>query len=193
MRPLTLIAACFTTATLLGAAVATPEQADAFDRKWAAVVARSEAPPAGIRTDFSNDEVNAYLQLRLGPKFPAGVTDPTVTMAGGGRLSGKAIVDLDNIRKKSSGGWLDPASYLTGRLPVTATGTLSTDKGSGRFQVETVEISGIPVPKTLLQELVSYYTKSPELPAGFNLDDPFALPANIQRIDVQAGRATVVQ
>ena len=45
-----------------------------------------------------------------------------------GRLSGRAVVDLDVIRKKkSSGGWFDPTSYLTGTLPVTASGVLRTD------------------------------------------------------------------
>ena len=72
-------------------------------------------------------------------------------------MSGKAIVDLDTVRKKSSGGWFDPAAYLTGRLPVTATGTPDHRPGNARFQFESADVSGIPVPKTLLQELVSYY------------------------------------
>ena len=177
----------------LSAAALNPQKADAFEQKWTTVVARGERPPSGQRTEFANDELNAYLQLRMAPKFPTGVADPSVTLVGQGRMSGKAIVDLDNIRKKSSGGWFDPAAYLTGRLPVTATGTLTTDKGTGRFQFESADVSGIPVPKTLLQELVSYYTKSPDMPNGVNLDQPFELPSNIQTIDVQPGRATVVQ
>jgi hypothetical protein len=193
MRPLIAFAASFAATVALGAAALNPQKADAFEQKWTAVVARGETPPSGQRTDFADDELNAYLQLRMAPKFPTGVADPSVTLVGQGRVSGKAIVDLDNIRKKSSGGWFDPAAYLAGRLPVTATGTLTTDKGTGRFQFESAEVSGIPVPKTLLQELVSYYTKSPDTPNGVNLDQPFDLPSNIQTIDVQPGRATVVQ
>jgi hypothetical protein len=33
----------------------------------------------------------------------------------------------------------------------------------------------------------------PDFPNGINLDRPFDLPAGIQRIDVQTGRATIVQ
>jgi hypothetical protein len=193
MRPLVTFAASMAATVALSAVALNPQKADAFEQKWTAVVARGETPPSGQRTDFADDELNSYLQLRMAPKFPTGVADPSVTLVGQGRVSGKAIVDLDNIRKKSSGGWLDPAAYLTGRLPVTATGTLTTDKGTGRFQFESADVSGIPVPKALLQELVSYYTKSPDLPNGVNLDQPFDLPSNIQRIDVHPGRATVVQ
>ena len=193
MRLLVIFAASVVASVALGAAALNPQKADAFEQKWTAVMARGETPPSGQRTDFADDEVNSYLQLRVAPKFPTGVADPAVTLVGQGRVSGRAIVDLDNIRKKSSGGWFDPAAYLTGRLPVTATGLLTTDKGSGRFQVESAEVSGIPVPKTLLQELVSYYTKSADLPNGVDLEQPFDLPSNIQKIDVQPGRATVVQ
>ena len=41
----------------------------------------------------------------------------------------------------------------------------------------------MPIPKSLLQELVSYYTQSPDMPNGVNLDAPFELPAQIQRIE----------
>jgi hypothetical protein len=49
------------------------------------------------------------------------------------------------------------------------------------------------MPKSLLQELLSYYSKTPENPAGINMDTPFALPAAIQEIRVGQGTAVVVQ
>jgi hypothetical protein len=177
-----------------GAGAASPQKAAAFEQKFEAVQARGErAAPSGHRTEFAGDEVNAYLQLRLAPSFPTGVADPSVTLLGQGRLGARAIVDLDGLRKKSSGGWFDPAAYLSGRLPVTATATLTTAGGVGQLRIESAEVSGIPVPTSLLQELVTYYTRSPELPDGVSLDRPFELPSRIQRIDVDAGRATVVQ
>ena len=54
-------------------------------------------------------------------------------------------------------------------------------------------VSGVPIPKLLLQEIVSYYSKTRENPAGINLDDPFALPAGIREIQVERGQAIVVQ
>ena len=43
------------------------------------------------------------------------------------------------------------------------------------------------VPKTVLQELVSYYSRTPENPDGINMDDPFELPARIREIRVGTG------
>ena len=47
--------------------------------------------------------------------------------------------------------------------------------------------------RTLLQEVVSYYSRTPEHPEGIRLDEAFALPANIQKIEVGSGQAVVVQ
>lgn len=193
MRLALIAALLFATADSGAVTDRTPEQADAFARKLTTVLARGETAPSGHRTDFSNDELNAYLTLRLAPAFPAGVTEPAVTLVGEGRISGTAIVDLDGLRRKSSGGWLDPSAYLTGRLPVLAVGTLTTSNGSGRLVIERAEVSGVPVPISLLQELVTFYTRSPELPDGVDLNQPFPLPSRIQRIDVRPGLATVVQ
>jgi hypothetical protein len=195
MRPLFRTGAVLVlfAAAAVSAATVTPQKADAFEQKLARIVSRAQVPSSGQRTDVPNDELNAYLQLRYAAQLPTGVADPAVDLLGGGRISGRAMVDLDGIRKKSSGGWLDPTAYLTGRLPVVAVGVLKTTSGRGVFTLERAEISGVPIPKTLLQELVTYYTATPEAPAGINLDRPFELPAGIQRIDVLTGRATIVQ
>jgi hypothetical protein len=193
MRLFMMLAVVAMSSSLPSAVAPTSQQAAAFEAKMNAIIARGESQPAGYRTEFAEDEVNAYLQFRLASRLPTGVADPGVTLQDQGRLSGRAIVDLDGIRKKSSGGWFDPAAYLGGKLPVTATGTLKTADGKGQFFLESAEISGIPIPKSLLQELVSYYTKSNDNPNGIDLDAPFALPVQIQRIDVVTDRATVVQ
>jgi hypothetical protein len=193
MRLSTILAALLTSSTIALAGAPNSQQAAAFEAKMNAIITRGESRPTGYRTEFVGDEVNSYLQLRLAAKLPTGVADPAVTLQDAGRLSGRAIVDLDGIRKKSSGGWFDPTAYLGGKLPVTATGTLTTANGTGQFSLETAEISGIPIPKSFLQELVSYYTKSPDNPNGINIDAPFQLPVQIQRIDVVTDKATVVQ
>jgi hypothetical protein len=51
----------------------------------------------------------------------------------------------------------------------------------------------VPVPKIILQEIVSHYSKTPQNPAGIGLDDPFMLPAGIREIQVERGQAIVVQ
>lgn len=171
------------------------QQADAFQQKVAHIVQQAESKsPSPRQTVVTEGEVNSYLRFKAGSQLPTGVTDPSVGILGEGKLNGRAVVDLDVIRqKKGTGGWFDPVSYLTGRLPVTASGTLYTQDGKGRFELASAEVSGLPIPKTFLQELVYYYTRTPDNPNGINIDQPFELPAEIQRIDVEKGRATVIQ
>ncbi len=171
------------------------EQAAQFQQKLQRIVRQAESKSAEPRqTVVTEDEVNSYLKFDAGAQLPTGVTDPSIAIQSKGRLNGRAIVDLDVIRqKKSSGGWFDPVSYLTGRLPITAVGVLTTKDGTGRFELESAAVAGVPIPKTFLQEIVSYYTRTADHPAGINIDAPFELPADIERIDADSGKAVIVQ
>ena len=148
---------------------------------------------AARSTTVSDTEVNSYLKFLAGSQVPVGIVDPTLHGAGNGRVTGRAIVDLDAVRTQKKRSWTDPLGYLMGKLPVTAAGTLTTTKGVGRFQLESAEISGVTVPKSLLQELLSYYSRTPENPAGINMDEPFTLPSAIQEIRIGQGSAVIVQ
>jgi hypothetical protein len=146
------------------------------------------------KTTVTENEVNAYLAYDAPTQLPAGVVEPSVMILGPGRLSGRAVVDLDAVRRaKATPSWFDPTNYLTGRLPVTATGRLTTANGVGRFALESASVGGVPIPKLFLQEIVSYYSRTPENPNGINIDDPFALPARIREIQVDRGQAIIVQ
>jgi len=146
------------------------------------------------RTTVTENELNAYLAYDAGQDLPIGVVSPSLTILGTGRVSGRAVVDLDAVRRQSPPtSLLDPRNLLMGRLPITATGVLTTSKGVGRFDLESATVGGIPVPKVVLQEIVSHYSKTPSNPAGIGLDDPFALPAGIREIQVERGQAIVVQ
>jgi len=144
-------------------------------------------------TQVSDVEVNSYLKFLAGDQVPVGIADPALHAAGNGRVTGEAMVDLDAVRNQKKRAWTDPLAWLTGRLPVTAAGTLQTQNGVGRFQLESAQVSGVPIPKSFLQELLSYYSKTKENPAGINMDDPFQLPAAIKEIRIGQGVATIVQ
>ena len=178
-----------------GVANVTREQAASFQKKLDQILINGEQKAERAReTTLTEGEVNSWLHFSAGDRIPTGVTEPVITIRGAGRVHGRAVVDLDVVRRqRSSGGWLDPRSYLTGRLPVTATGLLDTNDGRGKFTLETATVSGVPIPKSFLQELLSYYSKSEDYPNGIDMDDPFELPAAIQRIQVETGRAIVVQ
>jgi hypothetical protein len=146
------------------------------------------------RTTVTENEVNAYLALETIPDLPKGVVNPVITILAGGRLSGRAVVDLDAVRKENPPrSLLDPKNLLIGRLPITATGVLTTSNGVGRFALESATVGGLPLPKLLLQEILSHYSKTPDKPEGINLDDPFVLPVRIREIQVTRGQAIVVQ
>jgi hypothetical protein len=146
------------------------------------------------RTPISEIELNSYVTFELGENIPAGVTEPWISLTGPGRLSGRAVVDLGAIgRSRKSGGLLDPFSYLSGRLPLVVNGLLKTSNGVGSFAVESVSVSGMPVPVWMLQEIVTYYSKSSQKPQGVSVNEPFALPAGIREIQVDRGQAIVVQ
>jgi hypothetical protein len=163
--------------------------------KVAAIAAPGERPSKqGRRTTVSENEVNSYLAFELGEQLPAGVVQPSVSALGDGRISGRAVVDLDAVRKASNSTSLfDLRSYLTGRLPVTALGVLRTSNGVGRFELQSATVGALPVPKLFLQEIVAHYSKSPSKPDGISLDDQFVLPARIREIQVERGQAIVVQ
>ena len=169
--------------------------ADTFAKKIAVINQHAQSgATAARRTTLTESELNSWFAFRAQPLLPAGVTQPKVTIVGAGKLLGSATVDLEAIGKsRTTGGSLDVWSYLGGRLPLSVTGILHTKDGQGRFELQAADISGVPVPKTLLQELVSYYTRTAEKPQGVRLDDPFALPASIKSIEVGQGQAVVVQ
>jgi hypothetical protein len=188
-------------AAVITVAVASADQqwskrdADALKQKVATITSYGDHPSKQLRrTSVSESEVNAYLGYDGQAQLPAGVVDPAVSILGTGRVSGRAVVDLDAVRRaKQSQSWFDPTNYLTGRLPVTATGRLQTGDGVGRFELESASVGGVPVPKLLLQEIVSYYSRTAQNPSGINIDDPFALPARIREIQVERGQAIIVQ
>jgi hypothetical protein len=180
----------------LQAASVSKQQADAFSRKVEQIV----VPPAGAqkagarRTPVTESELNSWFAYSAAPLMPAGVSDPRITMVGNGKVLGQAIVDLDAIaKKKSTGGGFDLWSLLTGKVPVNIAGVLRTREGMGTFDLESADISGVPVPKSFLQEMVSYYSRTPKNPQGVKIDEAFALPASIRQIDVGAGQAVIVQ
>jgi hypothetical protein len=172
-------------------------EADRFQQKLTDIVQYGEAPSKKARSarslQVTDAEVTAYLRYHATDDIPVGIVEPSLQALGDGRVSGRAIVDLDAVRKQKQRGWMDPMGYLSGRLPVTAAGRLTTKAGVGRFELESAEVSGVPVPKAMLQELLSFYSRTPEKPAGINMDDPFELPSRIREIRVARGAATVVQ
>jgi hypothetical protein len=173
------------------------QQADSFLKKVAIINQRGTGAPASAsprRTPVSENELNSWFAYRGRDVIPNGITQPKVTIIGNGRLMGVATIDLDAVSKqKSSGGTFDLWNLVGGRVPLSVTGVLQTKAGRGTFDLQSATLGGVPVPKALLAELVSYYSRTDQKPDGVRLDGPFELPARIQSIEVGQGQAVVVQ
>jgi hypothetical protein len=169
--------------------------ADLLKQKVATITERGAAPTRQpLRTTVTEEEVNAYLVYETADGLPAGVVDPSVSIPGTDRVTARAVVDLDAVRRQRKPASLfDPMTYLRGRLAVRATGVFRATNGVAQFHLESADIAGVPIPKLVLQEIVSHYSRSAEHPSGINLDEPVALPARIREIHVERGQAVIVQ
>src|SRR5262245_47610586 len=95
----------------------TKEDSQSMLRKLNAIDARGAQPPSKngqpLRTSFTEREVNAYFKYDGKPYLPVGVANPEVVIADNGNLEGKAIVDLDAVRKAQSNAMLDLVALFT--------------------------------------------------------------------------------
>jgi hypothetical protein len=171
------------------------EQGDRLERKIAEIAKNGSAEPVRPKKiPMSELEVNSYLNFNLKEQIPRGLTYPQISPLGNGNLRGSVFVDMDEFkRQRGSGGIMDPLSYISGRVPLTASGVLRAKDGKGQFQLISAEILRIPVPKPLLQELVTFFSRTQENPRGINIDEPFNLPAKIREVLVNQGEAIVIQ
>lgn len=177
------------------AAQLSQKDGDSLQRKIDAIHENGAASgPAARKTALRENEVNSYLAFNMKEKIPRGLTNPEITILEAGRLAGRVFVDIDDFkRNRNSSGVLDPLNYLSGRVPVTARGLLQTNEGRGQFHLESAEILRVPLPKPILEELVRYFSRSPERPNGIDIDAPFDLPAKIRKIETARGEAIIVQ
>jgi hypothetical protein len=175
----------------------TRADAASMARKVTAIEQRATLPPSpktpALRTTFTEREANAYFQVNGHDFLPAGVINPNVVIDVGGRVQARAVVDLQQALKTKDRSMFDPLAWLGTSVEVTAAGTLVAVEGKGKFQLESATLSGIPVPISVLQEIVSYYSRTPDAPQGLDLNQPFALPASIRSVQTTHGAATVVQ
>jgi hypothetical protein len=177
----------------------TKRDSERMQKSLTAMLVRAGTPPAKgkpappLRTTFTDRELNAWLADDGKVNVPEGLVSPSITFTGPGTLTIQALVDLDAVRKSRERGWLDPFAYLQGVLAISMKGSLTGRGGQGTFDVESAVLGNVPVPRVLLQELITYYSKSPDFPDGITLAKPFPLPAGVRDLAIQRGSAAVVQ
>ena len=170
-----------------------PESGRRLERKLADILRHALEPTSVARsTPLPESEVNAYLAHQGTPYLPVGIREPVVRI-GDGRLSAEAVIDLDAIRESRERTAFDLIRYLGGQLAVTASGRVRSGGGMAQVEVETVTVGGIEVPVQVLQEVVRYFTRTPEQPDGTRLDEPIPLPYGIIELRLSSGLAVIVQ
>lgn len=171
------------------------EDGDRLQAKIDAIVKNAAAdPPKPGKFAIAEREVNSYLVFNLNEKIPKGLAEPEITMIGDGALAARVLVDMDEVkRRRQSRSVIDPLNYLSGQVPLNARGLLRTREGRGQFYLRSADIGGVPLPKPLLQELIGFFSRTPQNPNGFDIDAPFNLPSKIREISVRSGESVVVQ
>ena len=161
--------------------------ADRMHQKLEAIVRFGAIPRLETQsTVIEEGEVNAYLVHYLREEIPPGISTPTLNILADNRLSATATLDLDamNASRPPSEGF-DPLRVLRGSLLAKVSGRLVTENGSGRFELESAELGGIPLPRALVSQLVRHY--------DVDIDAPFDLPSSIREIRGEPGQVTVLQ
>jgi hypothetical protein len=151
-------------------------------------------PHAPSTTTITEAELNSYLTFNAQEKIPHGLSKPSIRMLENGQLSGRVLVDI----MSTSGPTLRRVSPIRSRMhsvesQFTARGTLRTHAGKAQFRLASADIMGLPLPKAVFQQMVSFFTRTRESPSGFDIDTPFDLPAKIREIVVNRAEAVVIQ
>jgi len=153
---------------------------------------RDESLPP-VRTTVTDREVNSYLKVYGATFLPHGLADLQIDIGHARRVDARGLVDLDAVRLSRQRDWLDPMNYMSGLLGFSATGVVTGSNGKGVVSFESATLAGFSVPKSVVQELVRFYTITSAWPNGFSLDEPVDLPANIRSVLFEPGRATIIQ
>ena len=168
----------------------TPAEGQRLSEALAAIVDYAGASQNGPRTIVLTEEgINAYFRFQGADLLPPAVREPEMRLLGDGRLSARALIDLDVLRAERARGPLDPLRYLGGQVEVLAVGALRASAGVGQFEIQSVHVESVPVPAVLLVEAVRAHRGS----GGFDLTAPFWLPYDIEELHVEAGHAIVIQ
>jgi hypothetical protein len=165
--------------------------AESLTRKLEAIEkrAKSRNPGAGESVLVTEGELNSYINLSLGPRLPPGVSGLEVRLEQE-RIAARAVVDLERVQGRiPSQGAFSPLSLLSGRVPVELKGRLQNQDGFGSLHFEEIRVATIPVPVSMLAQIVSQATRSADNPEGFDVQAPFRLPYTVKRVRVQPGKA----
>jgi hypothetical protein len=166
-------------------------EAEAMGRKLDTI--RQPVPAKKLKerpsVTVTEGELNSYLNLTYAQKLPAGLSDVAVGFDME-RIRARGLLDLERVRDKMpQTSPFSPLGLLRGKVMVEMTGRFTSRDGLGFFEPEEASIGGIPVPVSLLDQLISSSTRTAADPDGVNIHDPIRLPYSMKRIRLVVARA----
>lgn len=166
-------------------------EADALGRTFDDLSERHKSGnvPRGKSVLVTESELNSYLNLNPEVKMPRGLSDVVVRLEPE-RIHATGILDLEKVRDKMPNlSPLSPLYWLSGQVPVLLRGRLLNADGFASVEWEDVRVANVPVPVSLLHQIVSSTTRSDDHPDGFDIRAPFPLPYSVRQVRIQPGRA----
>jgi hypothetical protein len=139
----------------------------------------------------TDQEANSYLKYRGHEFLPPALRDPEVHIMPD-KLSGGANVNFDELgglqQKDSDDLTTRMMSYVfRGTQRVTATGTLESENGEGKFTLTSLTVGTTSLPPAFVTFLIQGYV---EKQYKIDISKPFPLPTSVNRIELAPGRAT---
>jgi len=170
------------------ASAANRTAARAFAKKLAAIA----LPPAGSgggQAEFTEAEIDAFLQHEISQHYPQGVRQIQFRFQQN-QLSARALVDFDAMQADSAASrkslvW----ALLHGERWVEVSGKLTGENGLGRYDILGIRIGDQKIPRVLIDLLLDHYVLPKYPGAGPNTD--FDLPFNIRSIELMPGKVFV--
>ena len=162
--------------------------AQAFVKKLGAIA----LPPVGStggQTEFTEAEIDAFLQYEGSKYFPQGVRQIQFQFQQN-QISARVLVDFDAMEADSASAdksllW----TLLQGEHWVEVSGKLKAENRLGRYDILGIRIGDQEIPKILIDLLLTHYVLPKYPKAAPNSD--FGLPFKIQSIELMPGKVFV--
>ena len=181
-------------ATLLLLAAITPSQEACarMEKKIEALDKGSLLPPEkrGGPVTLTLEEIESFFALSKVPKIPEGVSDIHFELHPG-KQTGSAVVDFDKYKassKKPVNPMLD--FFLRGKKNLSVEGAAYFQgEGMGTYHLNEATLDTFTVKGSTIEFLLKWFVL-PRYPKA-EMDKPFRIPANIQRVEVLEGKIII--
>lgn len=149
---------------------------------------RRDGKPLPAIVVFTERELNSYLYYKAGTQLPPNLRNIDLQL-----LQGKveAHADLDLSQAQGGGAAANIPEMLKRPVPIFLTGKLTTNKGQGLFQPESIWVGPLPIPVDLLDSVVKYLTER-QSGKPHSIYNWFPLPYDLKEVRIQKEQIVLV-